>query len=83
VVEMMMSAFESVRDPTTLLATDRAGKGLARFFRRLAVAFAVSRERRALAALSDETLKDIGLSRADTYRESTRSFWDLPADRMR
>jgi uncharacterized protein YjiS (DUF1127 family) len=80
---MMMSAFETVSDPTTRLATDRAGKGLARFFRRLAIAFAVFRERRALAALSDETLKDIGLSRADVYRESNRSFWDIPEDRLR
>jgi uncharacterized protein YjiS (DUF1127 family) len=37
------------------------------------------RQRRALLALSDHMLRDLGLSRADAYREATRSFWDLPA----
>ena len=36
------------------------------------------RQRRALFALSDHMLRDLGLSRADAYREATRSFWDLP-----
>jgi uncharacterized protein YjiS (DUF1127 family) len=35
------------------------------------------RQRRALLALSDHMLRDLGLSRADAYREATRSFWDL------
>jgi uncharacterized protein YjiS (DUF1127 family) len=35
-------------------------------------------ERRKLAALSDAALKDMGLSRADVYRESERPFWDEP-----
>jgi uncharacterized protein YjiS (DUF1127 family) len=30
--------------------------------------------------LSDAMLRDIGLSRADAERESTRPFWDLPWD---
>jgi uncharacterized protein YjiS (DUF1127 family) len=34
-------------------------------------------------ALSDDALKDIGLSRADAYWEGTRSFWDLPLHRLR
>lgn len=36
------------------------------------------RQRRALLALSDHMLRDIGLSRADAYREGTRAFWELP-----
>ncbi|WP_285425023.1 DUF1127 domain-containing protein [Pseudomonas sp. efr-133-TYG-103a] len=36
------------------------------------------RERRQLAALSDDALKDIGLSRADVYQEAERRFWDDP-----
>jgi uncharacterized protein YjiS (DUF1127 family) len=36
------------------------------------------RQRRALRALDDRMLRDIGLSRADVEREATRPFWDLP-----
>jgi len=32
--------------------------------------------RRALLCLTDEQLKDIGLSRADAYREGLRRPWD-------
>jgi|GEM_PF-1029355 uncharacterized protein YjiS (DUF1127 family) len=34
------------------------------------------RSRIALMELSDELLKDIGLSRADAHREAARPFWD-------
>jgi hypothetical protein len=40
----------------------------------------VLRERRQLAMLDQSMLKDIGLSKADAYREWSRSFWDLPAE---
>ena len=40
----------------------------------------VRRQRRQLQSLSDAMLRDIGLSRADAERESTRPFWDLPWD---
>jgi uncharacterized protein YjiS (DUF1127 family) len=33
------------------------------------------RSRNALSALNDEQLKDIGLSRADAFRETSRPFW--------
>jgi uncharacterized protein YjiS (DUF1127 family) len=36
------------------------------------------RERVVLASLSDDALKDIGLSRADVYEEIDRPFWDDP-----
>ena len=39
---------------------------------------ATYRERRALLAASDHMLRDLGLSRADAYREAGRSFWDVP-----
>jgi uncharacterized protein YjiS (DUF1127 family) len=34
-----------------------------------------SLERQQLRSLSDHTLKDIGLSRADTVREADKPFW--------
>jgi uncharacterized protein YjiS (DUF1127 family) len=34
-----------------------------------------NRQRRALQNLNDDMLKDIGLSRCDVYRESSRWFW--------
>lgn len=34
------------------------------------------RSRQALLELSDDQLKDIGISRADAYREGLRSIWD-------
>ena len=33
------------------------------------------RQRRALQNLNDDMLKDIGLSRCDVYRESSKGFW--------
>jgi uncharacterized protein YjiS (DUF1127 family) len=80
---MTMSASQTVRHPAARLVTYRGANGLAWLRRRLAIAFAVARERRALLELSDDALKDVGLSRADAYREGTRSFWDLPVDRLR
>jgi uncharacterized protein YjiS (DUF1127 family) len=35
----------------------------------------LARQRRALRALSDDLLKDIGISRADAEREAGRPFW--------
>ncbi len=34
------------------------------------------RSRLALLELTDDQLKDIGISRADAYREGTRPFWE-------
>ncbi len=54
--------------------------GVTRVFGWARKAFETYRERRQLLALSDATLKDIGVSRADAEREASRSFWDLPDD---
>jgi len=37
----------------------------------------VSRQRKELSNLSDQLLKDIGISHADAQRESDRHFWDF------
>jgi len=34
-----------------------------------------ARERKHLATLDDRILRDVGLSRADTLRESSKPFW--------
>lgn len=44
-------------------------------------ALAIRRQRRALMALDDRMLSDIGLSQSDAYRESHRSFFDLESRR--
>jgi uncharacterized protein YjiS (DUF1127 family) len=36
-----------------------------------------ARQRRQLACLSDRMLRDIGLTRADVFAESSKSFWRL------
>ena len=41
----------------------------------------LARQRRDLARLSDEMLKDIGISRVDALREAKRPFWDDPMNR--
>lgn len=38
-------------------------------------------QRMELATLSDDALKDMGLSRADVYEEVERPFWDDPMKR--
>ncbi|MCY1276341.1 hypothetical protein D9M70_250050 [compost metagenome] len=43
--------------------------------------YELAHQRRQLARLSDEMLKDIGLSRADILEESERPFWDDPLNR--
>jgi uncharacterized protein YjiS (DUF1127 family) len=43
----------------------------------------VRRQRRALLALSDQLLKDIGISRADATREAARPFWDAEVESWR
>lgn len=40
--------------------------------------YELAEQRRHLASLSDEALKDIGLSRADILPETERPFWDDP-----
>ena len=44
----------------------------------LRAAMLVRRQRRALMALDERTLADLGLSRSQAYAESSRSMFDLP-----
>ena len=44
--------------------------------RRIEDAFERRRQRRDLLALSDDQLKDIGVSRSMAHREASRPFWE-------
>ena len=61
--------------PATLPAPAATAPGL---FARLRQAAAVARQRRALAALDDALLRDIGLTRCEALDEAARPFWDAP-----
>lgn len=76
----MMSTTRSAWHTTQRPATSRLGR-FVQILRRLPVAYRIYHERRALLALSDHTLKDLGLSRADAYHEASRPWWELPRDR--
>ncbi len=41
----------------------------------------VSRERRSLAGLSEQRLRDIGIDAATAAAEASRPFWDVPEGR--
>jgi uncharacterized protein YjiS (DUF1127 family) len=41
----------------------------------------LSKDRAELARMSDDRLRDIGLSRADVHKEAARRFWDDPLRR--
>ncbi|WP_409077495.1 DUF1127 domain-containing protein [Pseudomonas viridiflava] len=43
--------------------------------------YELHRQRLFLAQMSDNALKDLGLSRADVQRETERPFWDDPMNR--
>lgn len=58
----------------TASSTD-AINGLFAFFRKALVA---RRQRLQLLSLDDRMLADIGISRADAYREAARSPFDVP-----
>lgn len=48
------------------------------WFARILTALAVRRSRSDLGHLSDDLLRDIGLSRADVEEEISRPIWDVP-----
>ncbi len=54
---------------------------IGRLASRLLLAMQIYRERRALQALSDHMLKDIGLSRSQIEAEVMRGLFDLPDQR--
>lgn len=61
----------------TLTCSPRARRASS-LLSRIGMAFAVSRQRRALAQLDDAMLEDIGLTRSEAHREAERPAWDAP-----
>ncbi|MCE0460160.1 MULTISPECIES: DUF1127 domain-containing protein [Pseudomonas] len=51
---------------------------LGELFHKFSRWYELHHERELLAGLSDEALKDIGVSRADVEQEVVRPFWDDP-----
>lgn len=55
-----------------------ARRPFAGLFQKICRWYALQCERQFLAELSDESLKDIGLTRADVEHERHRHFWNDP-----
>ena len=54
---------------------------LAAGLRYMVLALRIRRERNQLAAMSDDQLKDLGISRAEANIETTRDLLDIPEHR--
>ncbi|MBO6868802.1 MAG: DUF1127 domain-containing protein [Thalassococcus sp.] len=59
---------------TRILPLPRSGQ----FFSQIVAMIRLARQRRALAALDDHQLRDIGLTPEDARQEAERLFWDVP-----
>jgi uncharacterized protein YjiS (DUF1127 family) len=59
------------------------GAGVRYLGRKIAVALMVRAERRALMSLDQATLKDVGFNKGQAQCGASRTFWDVPVDRMR
>ena len=66
-----------------IFASNLTGTSSGRLRLRIPVAqwIQIARERRELSAMSEQQLRDIGISSASAVREAARPFWDLPEGR--
>jgi uncharacterized protein YjiS (DUF1127 family) len=76
----MVSTVRSTSPAESRQSESRLGQ-LLRIVRQLPAAYRIHNERQALMGLSDSTLKDIGLSRADAFREASKPWWQIPGNR--
>ena len=76
----MTMVFQDVSDASSPIEPVKAASKASWFLRGLEYIDTVLERahwRHELGQLGDPGLKDIGLSRADVERETTRSFWDV------
>ena len=71
-----MSTFTTSRTDVSVGTPPSGGSLVLRLVSRTEMAVQRYRSRRALMEMTDEMLKDIGLSRSEAYREGCRHFWD-------
>ncbi|MEQ1944250.1 DUF1127 domain-containing protein [Mesorhizobium sp. VNQ89] len=71
-----MSTFTTTRTDTSMRTSGSRGSLLLRLISMIEMAVQRRRSRIALMELSDDMLKDIGVSRSEAFRESNRPFWD-------
>ncbi len=69
--------------PAQMSRTASVGAGIQALGRRIVAALAVRAERRALMALDESALKDMGFNKGQAQCEASRTFWDVPVDRLR
>lgn len=65
-----------------LSGSTRPARPFWRLFSTLGLALSVRKERRALLAFDEHSLKDLGCDRSKASAEAHRGFWDLPASRL-
>ncbi len=71
-----MSTFTTTRTDVSMRTSGHRGSVLLRLISMIEMAVQRRRSRIALMELSDDLLKDIGVSRSEAFRESNRPFWD-------
>jgi uncharacterized protein YjiS (DUF1127 family) len=82
IILVLLSRTEAVSKESTMRAStflNWIGKSVAL----IVLQWQIARERSALARLTDEELRDIGVSREDALRESQRSACEIPANRLK
>ncbi len=77
-----MAYIERQQDCANSQSLSRVKDVILSFLNFFAHCLEVAGERHKLSKLDDRMLKDVGLSRADVHRETSRSFWDVPSDRL-
>lgn len=69
--------------PVQMSRVASLGAGIQALGCRITAALAVRAERRALMALDESALKDMGFNKGQAHCEANRTFWDVPVDRLR
>ena len=71
-----MSTFTTTRPDVSERTSEPRGSFLLRMISMIELVVQRRRSRLALMELSDDMLKDIGVSRSEAFREANRPFWD-------